>query len=402
MLTKRIKSIFKYSIVTALVLPAFLTPVYAQQGLSKTPNLTADTIIMGPIEEFKQPENYPQDIVDHFQDNMDARSYIVIDQETNRILAQKSGNMPYPIASMSKVISLYLIYQAIDKGKIKLDDEIEVPQKIIDDIVSNPELSNIGLVDGQTYTVKDLIYAIMLHSANDATSALMWHLYGDEHSAVMAMRDLVESWGIKNYRLYTTSGAPNNELPEDWWMIGSNEASENTMSAADIALAAQHLIQDYPTVLEVTSKPTYQFKEGTDLETTLYNPNQLLPGGQYGREEMDGLKSGYTDAAGKNFVATGTENNRRIIAVAMGVFGENLSSYWEIEILLNKLNEYPDLYQNDQLPTNLPSQPVETTEKNDSQPETESNEESANPDEIPNSRNNYITNVMRGLFSIFN
>lgn len=371
--------------------------------VSKTPYIGSNAQIMQPIEPFKMPDDYPKDLSQWYKDNMDARSYVVMDQETNKILAEKEGTTPYPIASMSKVIAIYLVYKAIDEGKLSMDSEITIPQEIADNISANPDLSNAGLVAGEKYTVKDLIYGVMLLSGNDATSALMWEIYGNEELAVNAIKEQLAQWGITNIQFYQTSGAPNEELPESMWVPGSSATSENYMSAADVALMAKHVIEDYPQILEVTSTEQYVFKEGTELETVITNPNQLLPGGEYGREGITGLKSGYTDAAGRNFVATSTENGRKVIAVAMGTFGEGMSSYWEIEILLDALLDYPDLYKSDKLPvydTNSLKELLAQKEKEQAA-KTEEKQEKTFKD-YENKRENPLTNFIKNIFSVFN
>ena len=376
---------------------ANLYPTTAQ-AVSKTPIFNSDNVLLEPSEPIEMPEDYPSELQEWYDSNMDARSYVVIDQATNKILANREGNVPYPIASMTKVLSMYLIYQALDEGTLKLDQEIEIPTEIVEDISSNVELSNVWLVEGITYPVEDLMYAVMLQSANDATSALMWEIYGSEQAAVQAMQDKLTEWGITNAQMYSTSGAPNIEVPESWWMPGSNEMSENTMSAADMALVAQHTIEEYPQILDITSTREYTYMEGTDEEQILFNPNQLLEGGTYGRSGITGLKSGFTDAAGLNFVATGNQADRDFIAVAMGTFGEGMSSYWEIEILLDGLLDHPEVIDLD-LPTNLKAQEAAEELVEEAAQEDPTTEDST---PIENNRDNAITNFMRDIFGVFN
>ncbi|MBZ6528184.1 D-alanyl-D-alanine carboxypeptidase [Aerococcaceae bacterium DSM 111021] len=377
---------------------ANLYPTTAE-AVSKTPIFNSENVLLEPSESIDMPEEYPTELQEWYDSNLDARSYVVIDQETNKILAHQEGNVPYPIASMTKVLSMYLVYKALDEGTLSLDQEIEIPTEIVRDISSNVELSNVWLVEDMTYPVEDLMYAVMLQSANDATSALMWEIYGSEQAAVQAMQDQLTEWGITNAQMYSTSGAPNIEVPESWWMPGSNEMSENTMSAADMALVAQHTIEEYPQILDITSTREYTYMEGTDEEQILFNPNQLLEGGTYGRSGITGLKSGFTDAAGLNFVATGNQNDRNFIAVAMGTFGEGMSSYWEIEILLDGLLDYPEMYELN-LPNNLRNNPSieETTE------ETTEGQDASAEDAAPveNNRDNAVTNFMRDIFGVFN
>ncbi|MBK0348105.1 D-alanyl-D-alanine carboxypeptidase [Aerococcaceae bacterium zg-ZJ1578] len=404
------KKIMRISLLALLTSATLFSPLAAQAQVSKVPNLSGAVPDAAVADPFTMPEDYPQEIIDWFDKNIDSRSYVVVDGETNRVLAQQEGNVRYPIASMSKVASMYLVYQAIADGKLKLTDNITIPQEIEDHMSFNPEMSAMGLHAGVEYTVEELIYGVMLLSGNDATSTLMWHLYGSEQDAVKAVRQLLTSWGITNFEFYTTSGIPNQYLPESMWIEGSNETSENKMSAADVALMAQHIVTDFPEILKVTSSMSYVAKEGTEYQIDMANPNQLLPdsGSEHAREGITGLKSGVTDAAGKNFVAVGTENGRQIFAVAMGLFdpeGQGWTSYWEIEILLNKLAEFPDLYKNEALPSNLPKEPEmpaeeETTQSDSMDKDTkEMLREQGISDE--NRRDNPITNFMKGIFNIF-
>lgn len=400
-------------IIYSLLLLTLLTNTLSTHAqLSKTPNLSGDQLSLPTQDPFVLPEDYPEDILEHFNENIDARSFIVVDVETNRVLAEKQGNTRYPIASMSKLAATYLVYQAVEEGRISLTDEIDIPKEIEDYMSFNPEMSAMGLYSDLKYTVEDLLAGVLIMSGNDATSALMWHLYGSEQAGVAAIRELLLSWGITNFEFYTVSGIPNQYIPESWWVEGSNETSENQMTAADVALMAEYLVRDFPEVLDITSAESYTVFEGKDNEFTMYNTNLLLPGATYGRDGIKGLKSGNTDAAGKNFVAYGQENGRNIIAVAMGVFDRadlEISTYWEIEILLNKLADYPDLYQNELLPTNLPDTPQEEVSNNEDSNVTE---DLNLDDDIQallesqgisgeNRRDNPITNFMRNIFNIF-
>lgn len=370
-------------------------------AVSKTPIFNSENVLLEPSEPFVMPEDYPAELAEWYEQNMDARSYVVIDQETNKVLAQREANVPYPIASMTKILSMYLIYKAIDEGKLSMDQDIEIPAEIVQDISSNVELSNVWLVEGVAYPVEDLMNAVMIQSANDATSALMWEIYGSEQAAVQAMQNQLTEWGITNAQLYSTSGAPNNEVPESWWIPGSTSDSENTMAAADVALMAQHTIEEYPQILDIATTKEYAFMEGHPEEAqVLYNTNQLLEGGNYEREGITGLKSGFTDAAGLNFTATGSQNGRNFISVAMGTFGEGMSSYWETEILLDGLLEYPEVYDLD-LPTNLKTPAAEEILPEAEAEEGQDTVVEENPP-LENNRDNAITNFMRDLFGIFN
>lgn len=401
-------------LMTGIILTSMVSPVgiSAQiENLSKSPNLSVDIAEIQEYEPLDMPADYPEDLVEHFDENVDARSFVVIDVETNRILAQRQANIPYPIASMSKVMSAYLVLKAVDEGTISMDTMIEAPAEITDVLSGNFELSSANLFAGEEYTVKDLLYGVMMLSGNDATSVLMWHLYGSEQAGTQAIIDQLYQWGFTDYEFYTTSGIPNLYLPESWWMPGSVETSENKMSAQDVALMSEYVVTEYPELLQITASEDYVFMEGTDLEQYFYTTNLLLPGQAHGREGINGLKSGTTDAAGKNFVATGTENGREIVAVAMGLFprddGLEITSYWDIEILLEGLEEYPDLHENANLPVNsLPTleerQAQQAEEARLAALEEEGSESDAGDEPFENRRDNPITNFIGRLFKWLN
>lgn len=401
-------------LMTGIILTSMVSPVgiSAQiENLSKSPNLSVDIAEIQEYEPLDMPADYPEDLVEHFDENVDARSFVVIDVETNRILAQRQANIPYPIASMSKVMSAYLVLKAVDEGTISMDTMIEAPAEITDVLSGNFELSSANLFAGEEYTVKDLLYGVMMLSGNDATSVLMWHLYGSEQAGTQAIIDQLYQWGFTDYEFYTTSGIPNLYLPESWWMPGSVETSENKMSAQDVALMSEYVVTEYPELLQITASEDYVFMEGTDLEQYFYTTNLLLPGQAHGREGINGLKSGTTDAAGKNFVATGTENGREIVAVAMGLFprddGLEITSYWDIEILLEGLEEYPDLHENADLPVNsLPTleerQAQQAEEARLAALEEEGSESDAGDEPFENRRDNPITNFIGRLFKWLN
>lgn len=393
----------KALVATTMVANLFasaVTPTLAQE-LNKTPDFTHASGPVETVQQLERPADYPEDITEWYKKNMDTRSYVVVDGETNRILAQKEATTPYPVASMSKIIAIYLVYQAMKEGKITPDTMIKTPAVIAKEIAPNPELTNVGLIEDQEYSVRDLIFGTMLQSGNDATSSLMWHLYGSEQEGAKAMNDLLHSWGITSGKMITVSGAPNLNMPQSLWYPETGENDQNVLSAADMALVAQHLVKDFPEILKVTSAKEHVIAEGTDHAVTVTNPNQLLPdsGSEYAREGVDGLKSGFTEKAGRCFVThSHNENGREVYAVVMGVTGEHTNSYWETEILLDGVKKHPDLYKNEQLPTNMPEMDPTTTEEASQADDTE---ETVVDPNVKNERNNPLTNFMRNLFSFF-
>lgn len=403
---QKLRNLVLSSILSMSVLSVGVTASAQVENITKIPNLSKDIQEITQYEAIETPENYPQELLDWYASNIDARSYVVVDTETNKILAQQEANVPYPIASMSKVMAMYMVYKAIDEGKLALDTKITIPQEIEDYFSFNPEMSAVGLYAGEEYSVEDLIHGVMFLSGNDATSALLWEIYGSEQAAVQAIRVQLTDWGFTNFEFYTVSGIPNLYLPEELWIEGSNENSENKMSAADVALMSQYVVETYPALLDITSKYEYVFAEGTENEQVFYTTNLLLDGQAYGREGITGLKSGMTDAAGRNFVSTSTENGRKVIAVVMGLFdredGLPVTTYWETEILLDALLDYPDLYQLEGLASNKhltrEEREIELAKLSEENAQAELAEQGI---ELENRRDSPVTNFMRDLFNIF-
>lgn len=403
---QKLRNLVLSSILSMSVLSVGVTASAQVENITKIPNLSKDMQEITQYEAIETPENYPQELLDWYASNIDARSYVVVDTETNKILAQQEANVPYPIASMSKVMAMYMVYKAIDEGKLALDTKITIPQEIEDYFSFNPEMSAVGLYAGEEYSVEDLIHGVMFLSGNDATSALLWEIYGSEQAAVQAIRVQLTDWGFTNFEFYTVSGIPNLYLPEELWIEGSNENSENKMSAADVALMSQYVVETYPALLDITSKYEYVFAEGTENEQVFYTTNLLLDGQAYGREGITGLKSGMTDAAGRNFVSTSTENGRKVIAVVMGLFdredGLEVTTYWETEILLDALLDYPDLYQLEGLASNKhltrEEREAELAKLSEEKAQAELAEQGI---ELENRRDSPVTNFMRDLFNIF-
>lgn len=403
---QKLRNLVLSSILSMSVLSVGVTASAQVENITKIPNLSKDMQEITQYEAIETPENYPQELLNWYTSNIDARSYVVVDTKTNKILAQQEANVPYPIASMSKVMAMYMVYKAIDEGKLALDTKITIPQEIEDYFSFNPEMSVVGLYAGEEYSVEDLIHGVMFLSGNDATSALLWEIYGSEQAAVQAIRVQLTDWGFTNFEFYTVSGIPNLYLPEELWIEGSNENSENKMSAADVALMSQYVVETYPALLDITSKYEYVFAEGTENEQVFYTTNLLLDGQAYGREGITGLKSGMTDAAGRNFVSTSTENGRKVIAVVMGLFdredGLEVTTYWETEILLDALLDYPDLYQLEGLASNKhltrEEREAELAKLSEEKAQAELAEQGI---ELENRRDSPLTNFMRNLFNIF-
>ncbi|MFU2193987.1 D-alanyl-D-alanine carboxypeptidase PBP3 [Streptococcus pluranimalium] len=238
-----------------------------------------------------------------------AEHAIAVEANTGKILYEKDATTPDAIASITKILTVYMVYQEIDKGNLTWDTEIDISDYPYH-LTVNPEASNVPM-EARKYTVRDLVNAAMIASANSAAIALAEHIGGSEPKFVDMMSQQLKDWGIKDAKLVNASGL-NNEVLGDNIYPGSKKTDENMMSAKDVAIIAQHIIEDYPDIIKVSQQGSANF-DG-NLMTTY---NYMLEGMPYYRASVDGLKTGTTKKAGASFVATSTENGMRMITVVL-------------------------------------------------------------------------------------
>lgn len=254
---------------------------------------------------------------------VEAESAILIDFDTSQILYNQNAEDQRGIASMTKMLVEYILFEEIEAGNIDWDTEITISE-YAHNISQNYALSNVPLHMGGTYTVQELYESLAIYSANGATIALAEEIEGSEEAFVDRMRELVESWGITDYELYNTTGLNNSFLMGNHYS-GSEEDAENYMSAKGIAIVSQRLIADYPEVLETASVPTKTFREGTSDAIGMMNWNWMLEGLSHERMDVDGLKTGTTQIAGATFAGTAEADGRRLVSVVMGA-GDGFSN----------------------------------------------------------------------------
>lgn len=249
------------------------------------------------------------------QPAIEAVAAFAIEPTTGKVLLNQNGDEKLGIASMTKMITEYILLETIKNGDLAWDDQVSISE-YAHNISQNYELSNVPLRIDDTYSVEELYQAMAIYSANGATIALAEHIAGDEKSFVDMMHEKVESWGITNYELYNTTGLSNSDLNGSIYP-GSTENSENSMTAREMSIVAQRLLLDFPEVLKTSSISEKKFREGTSDEISMQNFNWMLPGLIYERENVDGLKTGTTDFAGASMTGTAEEEGMRVITIVM-------------------------------------------------------------------------------------
>jgi serine-type D-Ala-D-Ala carboxypeptidase (penicillin-binding protein 5/6) len=241
---------------------------------------------------------------------IDAEAAMLIDAESGKVLYEKNSDVVLGVASMSKMMTEYMVLEAVDKGKLKWDQKVKI-NEYVHKLSAAPGLSNVGLTQGEDYTVQELYEAMAIHSGNAATVALAEVLSGTEKNHVEKMNKKAAELGLQDYKFVNSSGLNNVDLLGQH--PAGNQDEENVMSARSMAKLAYRLLKDYPEVLDTAKKPSLKFRDGREYK----NFNWMLPGLIYQYEGVDGLKTGSTDFAGYGFTATAMKNGQRYISVVM-------------------------------------------------------------------------------------
>lgn len=249
---------------------------------------------------------------------VNAKAAFVIDSETNKILFDQNGNESLGIASMTKMLSVYILLEAIENGEISWDTAVPVSDYAYL-ISQNYGLSNVPLRQDFTYNVRDMYEAMLIYSANGASIAVAELVAGSEPAFVDMMTAKLDEWGMSDYQIFNSSGLPNSYANDLGYMYPEAPIDiENHMTARDVAYLADRLIEDFPEVLETTSIVSKVFMEGSGDEIQMSTYNWMLPEMPYYRPGLDGLKTGTNDDSGASFTGTAVENDMRIITVVIG------------------------------------------------------------------------------------
>ncbi len=266
-------------------------------------------LAMGIVE---RPANAQGDL------DVNAKAAILVEASTGKILYEKNSENAQGIASMTKMMTEYLLLEAVAEGKVKWDQKYTVPTKV-SNMSHNDGLSNVPLREEGTYVLKDLYEAMAIESANAATMAIAEIVAGSEANFVKKMNAKAKELGLKNYKFVNSSGLNNRDLAPYVDQVVGGPEEENVMSAKDTATLAYRMLKDFPEVLETSSIPKKVFAEGTEDEVPMENWNYMLPSLIREYEGMDGLKTGTTDFAGACFTGTAERDGMRYITVVMNV-----------------------------------------------------------------------------------
>jgi serine-type D-Ala-D-Ala carboxypeptidase (penicillin-binding protein 5/6) len=224
-------------------------------------------------------------------EDLKAKSAVLIDSATGNVLFEKDSHKELPLASVTKVMTMLLVMEAIDSGKVKYDDQVPVSQHAYE-----MGGSQINLDPREVFSVNDLLKALAIQSANDAAVALAEKVAGSEDAFVKMMNDKAKELGMKNSNFLDSNGLTD---------------EGHYSSAYDIALMSRELIIKHPKILEYSSTWHATIRDG---KTTLDNTNKLIKF----YDNCDGLKTGFTTKAGYCLSATVNRKNLRLVSVVMG------------------------------------------------------------------------------------
>lgn len=244
-----------------------------------------------------------------------AESAIIVDYNTGQILYAKNENEALPPASMTKMMTEYIVLEKVANGEISWDDTTEISDFVYE-ISGNSSFSGIGLRKNVEYTIKDLFDAMVINSDNATSIALAEYIAGSEGEFVKLMNQKGEELGLSDFKFVNSTGLDNASLngkhPE-----GTNADDTNLLSAKAAAQLAYHLVNDFPESLETSSIPSKQFEDQEILNWNWMLPHDAEYIEQFYYEGVDGLKTGHTDLAKYAFTSTAKRGDERLITVVM-------------------------------------------------------------------------------------
>lgn len=222
-----------------------------------------------------------------------ATAYLVMDADTGKIIAAKNENGRFAPASLTKMMTAYILEYELSKGNVSKEDLVLVSEK-----AWRTQGSRMFIREGTQVALSDLMKGIIIQSGNDASVAVAEHIAGSEAAFADLMNQHARLLGMKNSHFLNSTGLP---------------ADDHVSSAYDLALLAKAIIQDFPEHYDIYSEKYFTYNKIRQP-----NRNKLL----WRDKTVDGLKTGYTDDAGYCLVASAKRDNMRLISVVLGTSDE--------------------------------------------------------------------------------
>ncbi|MEM6781380.1 MAG: D-alanyl-D-alanine carboxypeptidase family protein [Pseudomonadota bacterium] len=243
-----------------------------------------------------------------------AKQAYIVDFNTGQVLFAKNETERMPTSSMSKVMTMYMVFQALKAGKITKETEFEVSEK-----AWRMGGSKMFVEVGKRVKVEDLIRGVIIQSGNDATIVLAEGLAGTEETFALAMTRQAKALGMQNTNFMNASGWPDDN---------------HYSTAQDLSILATALIRDFPEYYEYYSEKEFEFA-GIKQD----NRNPLL----YRDIGADGIKTGHTEAAGYGLIGSGEKDGRRIIMVVNGLESVKERASESVRLFSWALNSFENL-----------------------------------------------------------
>lgn len=251
------------------------------------------------------------------------KSAILIDANTGKMLWSDNPDSPHNPASIMKLMTLYLVYDAMEEGRFNLDTKITATAR--DQQISGIyEISNNHIVEGVEYPVKELIPMALVPSSNVATMMLAELIEPDATVFLKKMNEKAKSLGMTHTTIVNATGAEISSFQGLYAREGVDttqlqpEAS-NVTTARDFSIFTYHLLKDHSQILEFTNTPTVTTMKGTENEETFDTYNYSLPSLEYAYEGVDGLKTGSSPSGAFNIDMTAKRGELRLITIVFGV-----------------------------------------------------------------------------------
>jgi D-alanyl-D-alanine carboxypeptidase (penicillin-binding protein 5/6) len=232
-------------------------------------------------------------------------SYVLMDPRSGRIIMEENSHERLPPASLTKMMTAYIVERELDEGRIAMSDMVPISVN-----AWKTEGSRTFVREGTQVSVEDLLRGVIIQSGNDASVALAEFVAGSEDAFVDIMNQQAQLLGMKDTNFENATGLP---------------SPDHFSTAYDLAMLAQAIINDYP-----ENYPLYAEKHFTYNNIRQPNRNSLL----WRDDSVDGLKTGHTEEAGYCLVASAKRNDTRFIAVVMGTSSSEARAQ-EIQKMLN-------------------------------------------------------------------
>lgn len=233
-----------------------------------------------------------------------ANSYLLVDFHSGVELAEKNSDKQIEPASITKLMTAYVIYKELSKGSITEADKVLISKK-----AWKMEGSRMFVEAGKKVALKRMLHGLIVQSGNDAAVALSEHVAGSEASFVAKMNEQATALGMRSTQFQNSTGWP---------------AENHYTTARDIVLLTRALIRDYPEYYKL-----HALKEYTYNGIKQYNRNKLL----WRDDTVDGVKTGHTESAGYCLVSSALRNDMRLISVILGAENEKSRADYSQELL---------------------------------------------------------------------